>query len=149
VAEERDPHHVAGPLPSLLRASAASGSTDGQGFEAAAGAAETAAIFQPGDQPNDDTLPAYMEPIRPLLNASVSKDYFTVLGFGSRIPIYTLPAGFQVRPVPPSVPAFLFSGTHVSNGVRIGLLRVPPMSPPSSLLALGHRPGDRLFQRQH
>ncbi len=128
-----------GPLPSPLRGFGRLRlSTDGQGFEPAAGAAETAAIFQPGDQPRDDSLPAYMEPIRPLLNASVPKDYFTVLGMGSRIPIYTLPAGFQIRPVPPGVPAFLFSGTYVSNGVRIGLLRVPSMSPPSSSLVLGH-----------
>ena len=36
-----------------------------------------AAIFKVADTaPPDDTLPAYMEPIHPLLNASVSKDYY-------------------------------------------------------------------------
>jgi hypothetical protein len=128
-----------GPVPSPLRGfGRLSLSTDGQGFEPAAGAAETAALFQPGDLPNDDTLPSYMEPLRALLNASVSKDYFSVLGFGSRIPIYGLPPGFQIRPVPPGVPAFLLSGTYVSNNVRIGLLRIPSMSPPSTAAVLTH-----------
>jgi C-terminal processing protease CtpA/Prc len=86
----------------------------------------------------DNTLPSYMDPIRALLNASVSKDYFSVTGIGGRFPIYNLPAGFVQRPVPTGVPAFLFSGTYMSNGVRIGLLRIPSMSPPSASLVLQH-----------
>jgi C-terminal processing protease CtpA/Prc len=86
----------------------------------------------------DDTLPSYMEPVRALLNASVSKDYFSVSGIGSRFPVYGPPPGFVQRPVPPGVPAFLLSGTYVSNGVRIGLLRIPTMSPPSAGLVLQH-----------
>jgi hypothetical protein len=128
-----------GPVPSPLRGfGRLSLSTDGQGFQPAAGAAETAAFFRAGDLLADDTLPSYMEPVRPLLNASVAKDYFSVLGFGSRTPIYSLPAGFQARPVPPGVPAFLFSGTYMANGVRIGLLRIPSMSPPSTAAVLSH-----------
>jgi hypothetical protein len=128
-----------GPVPSPLRGHGRlTLSTDGQGFAPAAGPAETALLFRPGSLPNDDTLPSYMEPLRPLLNASVPPDYFSVLGVGSRLPIYALPAGFVTRPVPPGVPAFLFSGTYVSNGVRIGLLRIPTMSPPSAALVLAH-----------
>jgi hypothetical protein len=82
----------------------------------------------------DDTLPAYMDPIRPLMNASVARPY-AVLGFGARSPIYGLPAGFTVRlGTEPS--HFFFSGTYVSNGVRIGLIRIPTMAPPSTALAL-------------
>ena len=51
--------------------------------------------------PSDNTLPSYMEPIRALLNASVSKDYFSVTGIGGRFPIYAPPPGFVQRPVPP------------------------------------------------
>lgn len=128
-----------GPLPSPLRGSGRVVlSTDGQVFEpAAVSSAETAAIFQRADMPRDETLPAYMDPVRPLLNASVSKDYFAVLSNG-RFPIFALPAGFQVRPVPTGTPAFLFSGTYESNGVRIGFLRIPSMSPPSTALILAH-----------
>jgi len=82
----------------------------------------------------DNTLPAYMDPIRPLMNASVAKP-FAVLGFGARSPIYGLPAGFTVRlGTQPS--HFFFSGTYMSNGVRIGFLRIPSMAPPNAALAL-------------
>ncbi len=97
------------------------------------------ALFQFADLGTaDNTLPSYMEPIRALLNASVSKDYFSVSGIGSRFPVYGPPPGFVQRPVPPGVPAFLLSGTYVSNGVRIGLLRIPTMSPPNTALVLQH-----------
>ena len=66
----------------------------------------------------DDTLPAYMEPIRPFLNARVL-DPTGVLGYGSRTPIYSRPAGFVTR-LGTQASHFFFSGTYVSNGVRIG-----------------------------
>ncbi len=114
-------------------------STDGQGFEVApGGAAASPSVFQFADLPKDDTLPAHMEPLRPLLNASVSKDYYSVLNFGGRFPIYGPPPGFVIRPVPVGTPAFLLSGTYMSAGKRIGLLRIPTMSPPSTALVLQH-----------
>jgi hypothetical protein len=82
----------------------------------------------------DNTLPAYMDSIRPLMNASVAKP-FAVLGFGARSPIYGLPAGFTVRlGTQPS--HFFFSGIYMPNGVRIGFLRIPSMAPPNTALAL-------------
>ncbi len=96
-------------------------------------------LFQRPDLPEDATLPSYMNPMRALLNARVSKDYYSVLGFGARVPVYALPAGFQTRPVPAGTPAFLFSGSYLSpEGKRIGLLRFPSMSPPSTALVLQH-----------
>ena len=110
-----------------------------QALAAGPAGAGPGSLFQFADiGTSDNTLPSYMDPIRALLNASVSKDYFSVTGIGSRFPVYALPAGFVQRPVPPGVPAFLFSGTYVSNGVRIGLLRIPSMSPPSVALVLQH-----------
>jgi len=85
--------------------------------------------------PADNTLPAYMEPIHPLLNASVSKDYFAVLGIGSRAPIYAPPPGFVQR-LGTQAAHFFFSGTYISGGVRIGLIRIPSMSPPNVATAL-------------
>ena len=128
-----------GPLPSPRRGNGRMVfSTDSQGFEVAGGAAGGAAIFQFADLPKDDTLPAYMEPLRPLLNASVSRDYYSVLNFGGRLPIYAPPPGFVLRPVPTGIPAFLYSGTYMAGGKRIGLLRIPSMSPPSTALILQH-----------
>ena len=85
--------------------------------------------------PADNTLPAYMEPIHPLLNASVSKDYFAVLGIGSRAPIYAPPPGFVQR-LGTQAAHFFYSGTYISGGVRIGLIRIPSMSPPNVATAL-------------
>jgi hypothetical protein len=81
----------------------------------------------------DNSLPSYMEPVRALLNASVSKDYYSVTGIGSRLPVYALPPGFTLRPGPQP---FFLSGTYMSGNVRIGLLRIPSMSPPSVTQAL-------------
>ena len=145
-----------GPLPSPVRGNGVLRlSTDGQDINAGllSSAAAAATIFKMADGgPSDDTLPAYMDTIRPLLNVSVSKDYYSVLGFGSRLPVWTLPAGFVdlslttttncptlMAPtciVRPGEPVFYFVGTYVSNGVRIGLIRIPSMSPSSSAAAL-------------
>ena len=80
-----------------------------------------------------------MEPLRPLLNASVSKDYYSVLNFGGRFPIYGPPPGFVISSSPgghsrPSCSAV----PYMAGGKRIGLLRIPTMSPPSTALVLQH-----------
>ena len=96
----------------------------------------TRALLHPADlRVADNTLPAYMEPILPLLNGSVPWLTDAVLGVGARSPIYAVPAGFVTRlGMQPS--HFFFSGVYVSNGVRIGLLRIPTISPPNTALAL-------------
>lgn len=83
----------------------------------------------------DDTLPPYMRSIVPLLNVSVGADYYSVLNFGSRFPIYSPPPGFVLR-LGAGANDFFLSGTYVANGVRIGLIRIPTMSPPNMTLAL-------------
>jgi hypothetical protein len=83
----------------------------------------------------DDTLPAYMAPIRPLLHSGVPEALTGVLGYGGRTPIYSPPAGFVTR-LGTQPAHFFFSGTYVSNGVRIGLLRIPNEAPPSTSVAL-------------
>ena len=137
-----------GPLPGPVRGNGRIFlSTDGQDITAGlpGSAAASAAIFKVADTtPPDDTLPAYMDPIRPLLNASVSKDYYSVLGFGSRFPIFAPPAGFTDLNAPcatcivrPGEPLFYLFGTFTTaSGVRVGFLRIPSMSPPSSAIAL-------------
>jgi len=84
----------------------------------------------------DNTLPPYMDPLHSLLDASVPKDYYSVLGFGARSPVFAMPAGFVQR-LGTQPAHFFFSGTYVApNGLRIGFIRVPSMSPPSVATAL-------------
>jgi Peptidase family S41/PDZ domain len=110
--------------------------SDAQSLASTLNSASTPVVFNLVDvAPSDNTLPAYMAPIHPLLNASVSKDYFAVLGFGSRFPIYARPAGFVQR-LGAGLTDFFFTGTYMSNGLRIGLIRIPSMSPPNVQLAL-------------
>jgi len=90
-------------------------------------------VIDPGV--SDDTLPSYMKPMLPLMNASVGADYYSVLNFGSKFPIYSPPAGFSLR-LGTAATDFFLSGTYVANGLRIGLIRIPSMSPPDTALAL-------------
>ena len=139
-----------GPLPSPVRGNGRMFlSTDGrdilEGLSGNTAGTAAATLFKVADGgPVDDTLPEYMEPIRPLLNASVSKDYYSVLNLGSRIPIFTLPAGFvdlntacATCIVRPGEPVFYLFGTFTTpTGVRVGFVRIPSMSPPSTAIAL-------------
>jgi hypothetical protein len=104
--------------------------SDGLGFTSPAGTGDPLPqIFKLAEStPSDDTLPEYMAPITPLLNASVTKDYFAVLGIGSRTPIWGPPPGFVIR-LGSQPTHFFLSGTYISNGVRIGFIRIPSMSP--------------------
>ena len=83
----------------------------------------------------DSMLPSYMDSVRPLLNVSVAKFPYAVLGFGARAPIFGLPAGFTVR-LGTQSSDFFFSGIYASGGARIGFIRIPSMSPPNTALAL-------------
>jgi hypothetical protein len=137
-----------GPVPSPVRGNGRLFlSTDAQDIAAglAGNAAAKTSVFKVADGgPVDGTLPDYMDPIRPLLNASVSQDYYSVLNFGSRIPIFALPAGFTDLNAPcatcivrPGEPLFYFVATFTTaSGVRIGFIRIPSMSPPSTAIAL-------------
>jgi hypothetical protein len=88
-----------------------------------------------GETANDDTLPAHAAPILPLLNASVPAEYYAVTGIGSRFPVWAPPAGFVQRLGAAATDAFL-TGTYVSNGVRIGFIRIPTMAPANVTQAL-------------
>jgi C-terminal processing protease CtpA/Prc len=70
-----------------------------------------------------------------LLNVSVAKARYAVLGFGERSPVFGLPAGFSMRLGTQSSHFFL-SGSYLSNGVRVGFLRIPSMTPPNTTVAL-------------
>lgn len=90
-------------------------------------------VIDPGV--SDGSLPSYMKPMLPLMNASVGADYYSVLNFGSKFPIYSPPAGFSPR-LGAAATDFFLTGTYVANGFRIGLIRIPSMSPPDTALAL-------------
>jgi Peptidase family S41/PDZ domain len=128
-----------GPLPSPRRGNGQIFLTpNGQGIGQLTGqSAFGPLVFSVGNTvAADNTLPGYMEPLRSLLNASVPKDYYSVLGFGARSPVFAMPAGFVQRLGTQPV-HFFFSGTYVApNGLRIGFIRIPSMSPPSVAIAL-------------
>jgi len=92
----------------------------------------------------DDTLPDYFDALRPLVEASVPDDRSGVLGFGSRFPIFSPPPGFVQR-LGGTANDFFLSGTYVSGGIRIGYLRIPSMSPPSTATALRLLDGEIAF----
>jgi len=137
-----------GPLPSPVRGRGRMFlSTDGQDITAGLpGAAPTPVLFKIAETMSaDDTLPDYMEPLRPLLNASVLKDYYSVLGFGARLPTFAMPAGFSdlslvvcsTCVVRAGEPIFYFFGTFTTaTGTRVGFLRIPSMTPPVTSTAL-------------
>ncbi len=126
-----------GPLPSPRRGSGLifrATDLDTPGATPATGS-KPALLHKPDFSGTDDTLPAYMDPIRPLLNSRVPETITGILGYGSRSPIYSPPAGFVTR-LGTQSSHFFFSGTYVTNGVRIGLLRIPSESPSSTTVAL-------------
>jgi len=137
-----------GPVPSPVRGNGRLFlSTDDQDILAGlpGSAAAHVSLFKLADGgPTDDTLPRYMDPIRPLLNASVPQDYYSVLNCGGRVPIFALPAGFTDLSAPCATcivrtgePVFFFFATFTTaTGVRVGFVRIPSMSPPSSAFAL-------------
>ena len=93
------------------------------------------ARVRPANAAGGDALPAYLDPIRPLLDVSIATRPNAVLGFGARSPVFGLPAGFSLR-LGTQASHFFLSGIYVSNGVRIGFIRIPTMSPPNATLAL-------------
>lgn len=69
-----------------------------------------------------------------------------ILGFGSRLPYYDPPAGFQVRRgLAPS--DNFFTGTYTANGKRIGWIRIPHFSPASSVLAVNEFASEIAFMK--
>jgi hypothetical protein len=83
----------------------------------------------------DNTLPYYMQPVASLLNVSVPPEYYAILNFGSRFPVYALPPGFVQR-LGASSSDFFLTGTFPAGGLRIGFIRVPTMAPPNTAVAL-------------
>ena len=131
------PINSQGPLPSPRRGNGQIVlSTDAESLAAGAAGAGSQQAFRIVDvAAHDDTLPAYMMPVHPLLNVKVSPDYFAVLGLGGRAPIFAPPAGFVQR-LGTQPAHFFYSGTYNAGGVRIGFIRIPSMSPPSVAVAL-------------
>jgi hypothetical protein len=129
------PINAQGPVPSPSRQPFGQAAPP-LGTASQAGAGATPMLFHVNDvAANDDTLPSYMQPVQALLNASVPQAYYSVLNFGGKFPLYEPPPDFVQR-LGALSSDFFFTGTFVANGLRIGLIRIPTMSPPSTALAL-------------
>jgi hypothetical protein len=68
----------------------------------------------------------------------------SVRGYGSRLPVWTLPAGFQQRLGRSGGDTF-FSGTYVADGLRIGYIRIPDMAPQNYVGALNQFLTEMIF----
>jgi hypothetical protein len=106
----------------------------------AGGTAGTGGLEGPGFHANargvdDDSLPPYMQPLRALLNCAVTAKPVGVRNWGSKTPVYALPAGFVQR-LGASSSHFFLTGTFPANGLRIGLIRIPDFAPSSTSAAL-------------
>jgi hypothetical protein len=88
----------------------------------------------------DDSLPAYMRPLAPLLSLRLPRDPEGVLNYGAVAPIYAFPAGFRLRLAGGT--DFFASGTYVAEGKTIGWIRIPSFSPPSAAAAI------QIFERE-
>ena len=96
----------------------------------------------------DPTMPAHMIPLRSKMDLSFELDRQTVLNFGGRAPIFTLPANFQRRLGAAATDIFT-SGTFESGGRRIGFIRIPSFTPANTNLALNQFIGEMIFFEQN
>jgi hypothetical protein len=95
----------------------------------------------------DDSLPGYMAPLQPLLKASLPSP-LGVRGINSRFPVYAAPPGFVLR-LGASSSHFFLTGTYVSNGLRIGVIRIPTMAPASVSAALQQLDQEIIFMNNN
>src|SRR6266567_5577949 len=87
--------------------------------------------------------PDYMAPLRDLRNCRLPNP-LAILNFGSRTPVFTLPAGFTQRLGTRSTD-FFFSGTFTAGGYRIGFIRIPTYLPSNFTTALNQFFGEIAF----
>lgn len=81
-----------------------------------------------------EPAPDYMRPLLDLQHSGVS-DTDGILNYGSRTPLFAMPAGFAQR-AGKAASDFFYSGTFAAGGYKIGYIRIPSYSPPSSSRAL-------------
>ncbi|MBI4875429.1 MAG: PDZ domain-containing protein [Acidobacteria bacterium] len=91
--------------------------------------------------------PGYLAPLLALQNCRLPEPA-AVLGQGSRIPVFGLPAGFEQRLGRAATDIF-FSGTFESQGYRIGFIRIPNFSPSNVSAALAQFQREILYFEEH
>lgn len=90
--------------------------------------------------------PDYMAPLRALQNCRIP-DTRTILGFGSRSPIFSLPAGFKMR-LGTRPTDYFISGTFTAGPYTVGFIRISDYSPANSSIALSQFLGEILYFQQ-
>ena len=89
--------------------------------------------IEPKSEPAE--IPEYQKPLQELQIMRGLDGTLGFGGFGNRFPLYNPPAGFKIRLGGASADQFL-TGTFVSGGKTIGLIRIPTMSPTNTTTAL-------------
>jgi peptidase S41-like protein/PDZ domain-containing protein len=85
----------------------------------------------------------YLEPLRRLQNCMIP-DTNAVLNFGGFGPIFSFPAGFQIRLGTRATDQFV-SGTFRSGPYNIGFIRIPNYAPSDTNAALNQFAGEMVF----
>ncbi len=79
----------------------------------------------------DDSLPSYMAPMIPLLNTRLPTRFRSVLNYGGRPPIFSMPSNFVQR-LGRNFSDYFYSGTYDYDGVKVGFIRIPDFDPASA-----------------
>lgn len=82
----------------------------------------------------DDTLPLWSRPLQAKMIAKVPHTPNAVLNYGGLAPIFALPPAFVQRVGRAANDPF-YTGTFQSDGLRLGFLRLPRMSPAIGITA--------------
>jgi hypothetical protein len=96
--------------------------------------------------PTDDSLSPYLLPLAAHMNDWVPEGMFDAVGMGARTPIFSLPSGFVLRLGRAAADVF-YSGTYTADGLRIGFIRIPSFSPPSTTAAVQQFRDEMIFMQ--
>ena len=99
-----------------------------------------------GASEGNDPAPDYMLPLMEMQHSGVSESGLN--GYGSRTPIFGMPAGFIQRRGTVATD-FFYSGTFTSGGYKIGYLRIPNYAPPSTTSALVELDGEIAYLQEN
>jgi hypothetical protein len=80
---------------------------------------------------DNDLLAPWQRPLEPLMTAMAAEEDRAALGVGAQTPWYALPDGFEQRLGRLASDNF-YSGRYQTDGLRIGLIRIPSYSPSGS-----------------
>jgi hypothetical protein len=83
----------------------------------------------------DDSLPSYMASMIPMLNTRLPARFRSVLNYGARSPVFSMPSNFVQR-LGRNFSDYFYSGTYDYDGLKVGFIRIPDFDPSSATAAV-------------